>query len=119
MKKRSKELAEQKRKKELTVMREMIGIYCRGKHKSKKMLCSECEELWSYAAFRTEHCPFMETKTFCSNCSVHCYKPEMREKVRAVMRYSGPRILFHHPYMALWHVISSRIEKKKQKKKES
>ena len=23
-------------------------------------------------------------ETFCSNCKVHCYKPEMREKIREV-----------------------------------
>ncbi len=28
-------------------------------------------------------------KTFCANCKVHCYKPEMREKIRAVMRFFG------------------------------
>lgn len=32
----------------------------------------------------------METKTFCSNCKVHCYKPEMREKIRDVMRFPAP-----------------------------
>ena len=39
----------------------------------------------------------MESKTFCSNCRVHCYCPDMREKIRMVMRFSGPRMLFYHP----------------------
>lgn len=56
--------------------------------------------------------PFMETKTFCSNCKVHCYKPEMREKIREVMRYSGPRMIFHHPAAAIRHVILTKKEKK-------
>ncbi len=57
----------------------------------------------------------METKTFCSNCKVHCYKPEMREKIRIVMRYSGPRMLFVHPVMCLKHLIESKKEKKRLK----
>ena len=36
-----------------------------------------------YAWARSDHCPFMEAKTFCSNCKVHCYRPEMREQIRA------------------------------------
>ena len=37
--------------------------------------------------------------------SVHCYQPQMREQIRQVMRYSGPRMLFHHPVMAIRHLI--------------
>lgn len=31
--------------------------------------------------------PFMETKTFCSQCKVHCYKKDKREQIRKVMRF--------------------------------
>ena len=55
----------------------------------------------------------METKTFCSNCRVHCYKLEMRERIRKVMRFSGPRMLLYHPIMAIRHVIESRKEKRR------
>lgn len=54
----------------------------------------------------------METKTFCNNCKVHCYKPEMREKIRQVMRYSGPRLLFRNPIIAAKHLILSTKEKR-------
>lgn len=89
----------------------MVGIYCRGKHKTGDVLCDECHELLEYARQRSAKCPFMENKTFCSNCKVHCYKPEMREKIKQVMRYSGPRMIFYHPIMAVWHVICSRRER--------
>ena len=56
----------------------------------------------------------METKTFCSNCKVHCYRPEMRQKIREVMRFAGPRMLFVHPVAAVRHLIESRREKKRQ-----
>ena len=36
----------------------------------------------------------MEQKTFCANCKVHCYKPEMREQIRKVMRFSGTEDYF-------------------------
>ncbi|MFR7844158.1 MAG: nitrous oxide-stimulated promoter family protein [Gallintestinimicrobium sp.] len=86
----------------------MIRLYCRKKHGTKKNLCPECEALSQYAMQRSDKCPFMETKTFCSNCRVHCYKPEMREKIREVMRFSGPRMILHHPVMAVRHVIESK-----------
>ena len=79
-------------------------------------LCDECSALYEYAAQRSRMCPFMEKKTFCSNCTVHCYKPEMRERIKKVMKFSGPRMLLYHPFMAVWHVVSSRLEKKKDKK---
>lgn len=72
-----------KREREKEVVSLMIKIYCRKNHKTKT-LCPECAALESYARQRSESCPFMETKTFCSNCRIHCYKPEMREKIRQV-----------------------------------
>ena len=44
---------------------------------------------------------------------MHCYKPQMREKIRDVMRFSGPRMIFHHPIAAVRHVIETKKEKKK------
>ena len=105
-----------KRKREKYVVSQMIEIYCHGKHGVKKGLCPQCQALSDYASLRTDKCPFMETKTFCSNCKVHCYKPEMKEQIRAVMRYSGPRILFYHPVLAVKHVIESKREKRKLEK---
>ena len=100
-----------KREREKETVSLMIAIYCRKKHGSKQ-LCPECAALDAYAKMRSDKCPFMETKTFCSNCKVHCYKKDMREKIREVMRFSGPRMIFHHPIMAIRHVIESKKEKK-------
>ena len=101
-----------KREQEKEMVSWMIELYCRKKHGGKD-LCAECAELTEYARTRSDKCPFMETKTFCSNCKVHCYKPDMREKIRAVMRFSGPRMLFSHPIMALHHVMATKKEKKR------
>lgn len=104
--------AVQKRKREKELVSQMIALYCKKKH-GGKTLCSQCAQLAEYAAQRSDKCPFMETKTFCSNCKVHCYKPEMREKIREVMRFSGPRMIFHHPITAMRHVIETKKEKKR------
>ena len=103
------EKAEKKRHDELQAVAKMIEIYCRGKHRKiyKGNLCTECQELMEYAHSRIKNCPFMETKSFCSNCKVHCYSPYMRAKIKAVMRYSGPRIMFYHPLMCIKHAITS------------
>ena len=76
-------------------------------------ICPVCQELLDYARLRSEKCPFMKEKTFCANCKVHCYKPEVREQIRQVMRFSGPRMLIYHPVLAVWHLICSKKESKK------
>ena len=110
---------EDKREREKKVVGQMIALYCHKNHRTKgEQLCSECAALKEYACSRSDHCPFMESKTFCNNCKVHCYKPEMREKIRVVMRFSGPRMIFHHPVMAIRHVIESQKEKRRLEEQE-
>ena len=105
------------REKETAVVTFMIEGYCRGKHGGKSVgLCGECAELLEYAKAREENCPFGDGKPFCVNCKVHCYKPDMREKIRAVMRYSGPRLIFTHPLIAFRHLAETKREKRKQNK---
>lgn len=97
---------DKKRNTEKETIEDMINIYCRGNHKTKKgQLCEECEQLRRYCDERIQKCPFTETKTFCSNCKVHCYKKDMRYKVKKVMRYSGPRMMFYNPIMVVKHVV--------------
>ena len=40
----------------------------------------------------------------------------MREKIRAVMRFSGPRMLLYHPVLAVRHLIEQQREKKEVEK---
>lgn len=108
---------EQKRQREKEVVSLMIRLYCHKQHGTGgDALCAECQELDQYARLRSDKCPFMETKTFCSNCRVHCYQPAMREKIRQVMRFSGPRMMFYHPVLAVSHVIESKKEKRRLEK---
>ena len=105
---------EQIRKKRLhekKILSEMIALYCKGKGHGENGLCPACRELREYAMKRCDTCPCMETKTFCSNCKTHCYQPEMRDRIRAVMRYSGPRMLLYHPLLLLRHVYYGKTQK--------
>jgi hypothetical protein len=96
----------------------MINIYCHCQHGTRDILCPECRELLDYANLRLDRCPFQENKTTCANCRVHCYKPIMRDMVKVIMRYSGPRMMYHHPLMAFRHFIDGfRKETGRVKKK--
>jgi hypothetical protein len=86
----------------------MIELYCEGQHGTHRALCSECRELLDYANLRLDKCPFQDGKTTCANCAVHCYKPAMRERVRVVMRWAGPRMVWRHPVLALAHLLDGR-----------
>jgi len=84
----------------------MIALACRGRHRGRRgALCPACDELRSYAELRLTRCPFGAGKPTCANCRVHCYRPEMRERMRDVMRFAGPRMLTRHPYLALMHLV--------------
>ena len=69
----------------------------------------DTEALKAYTHKRIEQCRYRneQKKPFCNVCPVHCYKPEMRRQIRAVMRYSGPRMLFRHPLLSLQHLIGT------------
>ena len=93
-----------KREQEKRVVSQMVHLYCRKQH-HRPDLCPDCREVLAYAIDRSDHCPFMESKTFCSNCKVHCYRPEMRKKILEIMRFSGPRMLLYHPVLAVSHML--------------
>ncbi len=92
---------------ESQTMRIMVGMYCRDVH-HQKTLCPECAALMTYADERLVKCPFQEGTPTCAKCKVHCYRIEKREQVRTVMRYSGPRMLLHHPVLAIFHLMDGK-----------
>ncbi len=94
---------------EKKIVCEMIDLYEKGNPGQ-----INTKELKDYAIVRINKCPFMETKSFCSACKVHCYQAQKREEIRQVMRYSGPRMLFHHPLMTLHHLWIEHHERFKR-----
>lgn len=83
----------------------MIRLYCRWTHHyDGSELCQECRNLADYAGKKLEKCMFGEKKGSCRKCAVHCYEPYYRDRIKNVMRYSGPRMIFRHPICAVRHL---------------
>lgn len=93
---------------ELRTVRAMIEIHCRGNHGGATVPCAGCEALWEHARRRVERCPFRADKPTCLDCAVHCFGEETRERIRAVMRYAGPRMAWRHPILSLLHFLDGR-----------
>ncbi len=91
---------------ETEVVGTMIRLYCNKQH-GQSSLCESCAALLAYATQRIADCPDGEGKSFCSVCTIHCYRPDMRAQIRRVMRFSGPRMLLCHPVVAIRHLLCS------------
>lgn len=97
----------ERRARELETLEAMIRLHCRHVHWNAG-LCTDCAGLSAYAQRRLERCVFGDAKPTCANCVVHCYRDDMRERVRRVMRWAGPRMLWRHPVLAVMHLIDGR-----------
>ncbi len=97
---------------EIVTIEKMIRIYCRKKHGCKNELCGECKEVLEYACTRLLKCPFGDEKGACADCKIHCYNKQMREQMRQIMRFSGPRMLIYYPKDFLRHIFVDRGKSK-------
>ncbi len=82
----------------------MIEIYCRDLHGTRG-LCEVCRGLLDYANLRIDKCVFGAEKGTCAKCAIHCYKKEMRARIKEVMRHSGPKMAYRHPVLSLMHFL--------------
>ena len=103
-----------RRDREKRTISQMVALYCADNHDAAartetahcgEAVCPSCASIDAYAVLRTERCRKMDVKTSCDECEHHCYKPEERERIRAVMRYAGPRMLKKHPLAAIRHLL--------------
>ena len=101
-------LLKNRKEREEASLERMIRLYCKAKHNTKTFLCKECSELLVYAKSKSNDCPFEENKPASSICTVHCYQKRERDKIKQVMRYAGPRMIYINPLMAIDHLISKR-----------
>jgi hypothetical protein len=85
----------------------MVQLYCRMLHDGGDGLCDDCSTLSAYALARLNACRFADEKPVCNRCPMHCYRSQKRKAIRAVMRFSGPRMLLYHPILALSHLVDS------------
>ncbi len=97
------EFANRRLNREWKTVTAMLRIYCRDQHGAP--LCGDCQTLMRYVNLRLDRCRFGEDKPICAKCPVHCYQHDRREQVKAIMRYAGPRMLWEHPWLSLWHLL--------------
>lgn len=106
--------------KDLKVLLQFTAVYCRAKHGEGRVVissdepelqklplhkypvCNDCLNFLLYAFERRLRCP-LEDRPVCKHCPVHCYKPEYREKVREIMRFSGQYLIKRGRFDLLWH----------------
>jgi hypothetical protein len=96
------------RRRELETIEAMFDIYCRAHHAARPASCATCGPVMEYATRRLVRCVFGAAKPTCANCTVHCYTAIMRETVKDVMRFAGPRMLWRHPWLAMMHLRDGR-----------
>jgi RNase P subunit RPR2 len=133
----TEKMADAKARSDTRLLGDFTRIYCRGNHRgaSRHLLtspgaeigvygrrsptvCDECAELLRYAEKRRAFCP-KDPKPFCSHCDTHCYTADMRERVRVVMRYAGPRSMFsRHAVAGVKHLLEGRRAKAAAREKE-
>ena len=89
----------------------MLRIYCEGLHSTHGSLCESCAAIVDYADKRVERCHWGPNKPACSQCTTHCFVPEKRQRIREIMRYSGPRMTTRHPILALLHLFTKLSRK--------
>ena len=99
---------------EKATVRKLIRLYCVAHHQTPKgQLCEHCQTIFGYACDRIDSCKFGIDKPTCQNCPVHCYSKDMKEGIKNIMRYSGPRMIYKHPIDTANHFINKVIDKKK------
>lgn len=117
-------------RKDTRLLGDFTQIYCNGNHQDEEkkplasegvdlgvygrkvpVVCDECAELLVYSEKRRAFCP-KDPKPFCNYCDTHCYKPDMREYMREVMRYAGPRSMWHgHAIDGIKHLVEGKKAK--------
>lgn len=94
----------------------MISIYCNGnshkaneENKVKDDICPNCKRLQEYAYSKIDKCPKLKSgkKAICGTCKNNCYMQddELSNMMKAVMKYSGPRMILKHPLMTIKHAL--------------
>jgi len=102
------------KEKELKVLAGFVNIFCRENHADrprrefplrdaaleralrgrKPVLCPDCRKLLDHGIAKLLLCPY-DPKPMCKKCTTHCYAPDYRERIRAVMRFSGLYLVKH------------------------
>jgi len=111
-----------KEREDLKVLALFTAVYCGAHHRGEEgrvrleaddsrfqglglarhRFCTDCRDFLLYAFTRRLKCP-LDPKPVCKHCTVHCYRPGHRERVREVMRFSGKHLIRRGRVDLLWH----------------
>jgi len=105
-------LLKNRRERESIIVQTMIAMYCSANHGGNETLCLSCKLVSGYSSKRLLSCMFGELKPVCKECPVHCYSPQMREQIRQIMQWAGPKMVFRKPIYAFIHLIDRLFEKR-------
>jgi hypothetical protein len=112
---------------DIRIVSGLCAIYCAGNHRDRERtalvsdattlgvygrrvprLCDECAEHIRYAEKRRAYCP-RDPKPFCAHCDTHCYRTDESEWQRQMMRYAGPRSMWHgYAIPGIKHALEAR-----------
>jgi len=90
--------------KEVKTIGIMVEMFCKHHHHGGEP-CEACQKLSDYAQNRIGNCTFGVDKPVCAECTVHCFKTDMRSQIKEVMKFAGPRMTFKHPVLAAHHFL--------------
>ncbi|MDH3998578.1 MAG: nitrous oxide-stimulated promoter family protein [Desulfuromonadales bacterium] len=114
--------------KDLKVLGRFTTVYCQAHHRDQEKaslvnvagtsdeselnrlplasycVCDQCREFLLYAFKRRLCCP-LEEKPSCKHCEIHCFRAGHREKVREIMRFSGPYLIKRGRFDLLWSYL--------------
>ncbi len=108
---------------DLRVLAKFVTYYCQHQHQAAARspvhlkpdeidamlggpvdLCPDCHKLLLHACVKRSHCP-MDPKPACKHCPSHCYHPTYQQKMRAVMKFSGQRMVLSGRIDYLLHLL--------------
>jgi hypothetical protein len=114
---------ERKLRRDLKLLALFVRVFCDGQHATAERaplklsgywnpthrgrpleLCEDCRRLLTHAIVKRTRCP-LDPKPMCRHCPVHCYGPGYRDAMRAVMRYSGKRMILRGRLDYLLHLL--------------
>jgi hypothetical protein len=114
----------QKEKADIQILIRFVHIFCREKHRENSKrpfsppveevaplvqkgvrLCETCSELLSYGIRKRSRCPY-DPKPMCKKCETQCYNRKYQERVREVMKFSGPYLIKRGRLDLLYHYLA-------------
>ncbi len=129
-------MADEQVRKDTHTVGDFVSIYCDGHHRERDRvrvqsdaaelgvygekppaLCEECAEHLRYAEKRRAYCP-RDPKPFCAHCDTHCYRSEERSWQQVMMRYAGPRSVWHgYAIEGMKHALEARKYRREMEKR--